>query len=191
MSAGVLWAAAAVACAVVIATAWLLGRAARRPGALGTLYRTNFSDPRRERQFLASAAFFVAFLAVRGLTHAIRAGVGPFRDLVVGGTHLHHLVWGILLLLGTGYCWLLQIGTGSSPSSVRASRATAILYGVGAALTLDEFALWLHLEDVYWSREGRASIDAVALFGALLSVGLWGGPFFTALLREARLVRRR
>jgi len=50
---------------------------------------------------------------------------------------------------------------------------------------LDEFALWLRLEDVYWAREGRESIDALILFGALLAVGLWGGRFFHALAREA------
>jgi hypothetical protein len=52
----------------------------------------------------------------------------------------------------------------------------SILYGVGAALTLDEFALWLNLQDVYWSPQGRSSIDAVILFGALLSASSWGFP---------------
>jgi hypothetical protein len=52
----------------------------------------------------------------------------------------------------------------------------SILYGVGAALTLDEFALWLNLRDVYWSAEGRSSIDAIILFGALLSASAWGAP---------------
>jgi len=56
---------------------------------------------------------------------------------------------------------------------------------------LDEFALWLRLEDVYWAREGRESIDAVILFGALLSVGTWGGRFFHALVREAARALRR
>jgi signal transduction histidine kinase len=66
-----------------------------------------------------------------------------------------------------------------------------VLYGAGAALTLDEFALWLHLEDVYWERTGRASIDAVFLFGAMVSAGVWGGPFWRAALRQlARLWRR-
>jgi len=54
----------------------------------------------------------------------------------------------------------------------------SILYGAGAALTLDEFALWLNLRDVYWSREGRASIDAIILFGALLAADAWGAPLF-------------
>jgi hypothetical protein len=58
----------------------------------------------------------------------------------------------------------------------------SILYGVGAALTLDEFALWLNLRDVYWSAEGRSSIDAIILFGALLSASAWGAP----LLRSRR-----
>ena len=58
----------------------------------------------------------------------------------------------------------------------------SVSYGVGAALTLDEFALWLNLEpDAYWSRAGRLSIDAVILFGGLLAVGAWGAPFFRGL----------
>jgi hypothetical protein len=60
----------------------------------------------------------------------------------------------------------------------------SILYGVGAALTLDEFALWLNLKDVYWSREGRSSIDVVILFGALLAAGAWGAPLFRGSRRR-------
>lgn len=158
---------------------------------IAALYRRHFRDRRRERQFIASLAFFVSFLLARIATHTMRAGRGPLRALWVRGTHVHHLVWGILLLLGVGYCWLIQLGQGGERGSVRASRVTALLYGVGAALTLDEFALWLNLEDVYWEREGRQSIDAVMLFGALVSAGLWGGPFLRAISRRAaRLLRR-
>jgi hypothetical protein len=58
----------------------------------------------------------------------------------------------------------------------------AVCYGVGAALTLDEFAIWLDLEpDAYWSAEGRLSIDAIILFGGILAVGAGGAPFFQAL----------
>jgi hypothetical protein len=146
------------------------------------LYRLHFRDPRRERLFLASVAFLVTFGGVRGIATAIRSGKGPFRDVTPGGVHIHHLVWGILLLLGIGYAWLVQIGTGLDDRR-RWHRSTALMYGLGSALTLDEFALWLHLEDVYWSEQGRRSIDAVILFGSLLSVGLWGGPFFRALIR--------
>jgi hypothetical protein len=116
---------------------------------------------------------------VRGITHLIRAGIGPFHNVASGGLHIHHLVWGILLLLVVGYVWLIEAGTGSN----LLASLTAILYGVGAALALDEFALWLNLQDVYWTGPGRESIDAVVIFAAALSVGIWGGPF----LREVTL----
>jgi hypothetical protein len=107
----------------------------------------------------------------------IRAGIGPFHNVSSGGLHIHHLVWGILLLLVIGYVWLIEAGTTSS----LLSSVTAIGYGVGAALTLDEFALWLNLQDVYWTGPGRASIDAVVIFASVLSVGIWGGPFLREL----------
>ncbi len=126
------------------------------------------------------------------MAYAIRAGLGPFQNVSVGGVHVHHLVWGILLLLTVSYLWLAQVGTGVGSPGRWASRLTALLYGMGSALTLDEFALWLRLQDVYWTREGRSSIDAVVLFAAVLSVGLWGGPFFHAVVREwTRVLRRR
>ncbi len=160
-------------------------------GRIRALYREHFhTQTPRERLFLSSLAFFVTFGVVRLITHAIRAGVGPFHDVGMGDTHVHHLVWGILLLLLVGYLWLIQIGTGDEHSSLFLSRTASILYGVGAALTLDEFALWLHLQDVYWERQGRASVDAVLLFGALLSAGFWGGPFLRAVARELGQVVR-
>ena len=158
---------------------------------LVALYRQHFRDMRRERLFLASLAFFLTFAIVRAITYAIHVGEGPFHDISVGATHVHHLVWGIILLLLVGYLWLVGFGYGTDLRARRASRLTAVLYGVGAALTLDEFALWFNLADVYWSREGRESVDAVVLFGALLSVGLWGAPFFRAVGRElARVLQR-
>ena len=131
--------------------------------------------------FLASIAFFVAFAVIRTITHLIRAGRGPFHDVVTKGGHIHHLVWGILLLLSVGYLWLIQLGTGVDGSRW-ISRLTAMLFGVASALTLDEFALWFTFRDVYWEREGRLSIDAVVLFGSLLSIAIWGGPFFADLV---------
>lgn len=66
-----------------------------------------------------------------------------------------------------------------------------MLYGVAAALTLDEFALWLNLRDVYWQRQGRESYEALALFAGLLGVGIFGAPFLRAIGREiARPFRR-
>jgi nucleoside recognition membrane protein YjiH len=139
--------------------------------------------------FLASLSFFFTFAVTRIITHASRASTDPLQ-FWVGGIHVHHLVWGILLLLVVGYIWLIQLGTGAAGPSIRVGRITAVLYGAGAALTLDEYALWLNLEDVYWERAGRASIDAVALFGALVSAGLWGGPFFRSVTRHGTRVLR-
>lgn len=158
-------------------------------GRARQIYREHVAESRRERLFIASLAFCIAFALIRVLTHAIRAGRGPFHNVALGGRHIHHLVWGILLLLLVGYAWLLQIGTGQEKGSIWAGRVMSVLYAIGAALTLDEFALWLNLQDVYWEREGRASIDAVILFGAFLSIGLWGGPFLRGLVREAARIR--
>jgi len=153
------------------------------------VYHRHFdNDPRRERLFLASLGFFGGFGAARLVTHAILHKVGPFRNLSVGGRHLHHLVFGIGGLLGVGYAWLGLFGV--SPSTRRAERATSVGYGVASALTLDEFALWLNLQDVYWARQGRQSVDAVAVFGGLLSMGIWGGPFLLGLGRELRRLTR-
>ncbi len=158
--------------------------------SLRALYQRNFQDSRRERLFLASIAFFVTFGVTRLVTHAIHGGSSHFGNVSFRGQHVHHLVWGILLLLFVGYGWLIQFGNGPNRSSRIAGRIMAGLFGTGAALTLDEFALWLNLRDVYWEREGRASIDAIALFGAVFLAGLWGGPFLRAVVREGlRMVR--
>jgi len=151
------------------------------------LYRLYFRNARKERMFLASSTFFMTFALVRGITLMIRAGKGPFRNISgPGGQHIHHLVWGILMLLMVGYLWLVQVGTGVGDPPRRWMRTTSSLYGIGSALTLDEFALWLNLADVYWAPEGRRSVDAVFLFGSLLSLGMWGGTFFRALFRFLR-----
>lgn len=147
---------------------------------LRDVYTFHFKSERRERLFLASIGFLVTFGIVRLITHAIRAGVGPFHNVTSGGLHIHHLVWGIFLLLLVGYVWLIETGVGSSWMA----SVTAFAFGVGAALTLDEFALWLNLQDVYWAQAGRTSIDAVIIFISLLSVGIWGGPFLRAIARE-------
>jgi hypothetical protein len=117
-------------------------------------------------------AFLVTFLVTRLVTRAIRSGRGPFRDTEVGGVHVHHEVYGIFLLLGAGAAQITY-----RPVSGWAD-VVAGAFGVGAALTLDEFALWLHLDDVYWSSEGRTSVDAVLValvVGVLLLAG--ANPF--------------
>jgi hypothetical protein len=117
-------------------------------------------------------AFVVAFAVTRLITNLIRRGRGPFKDVSVGGVHIHHQVWGIFLLLGVGTVELAY-----RPASPWLE-VLAVLFGMGAALTLDEFALWVRLDDVYWGPEGRRSVDAVllaTLVGLLLLVGL--SPF--------------
>jgi len=146
---------------------------------LGVLIHQHIPDRPHRRLLLASVSFFITFVAVRLLVASITHHVGPFGYVEMGGRHIHHLVWGILLLLITGYATLAEVGTGDSSISILLSRMLAIGYGVGAALTLDEFALWLNLDAMaYWSRTGRESIDAVVLFGALLAIGTWGAPLF-------------
>jgi hypothetical protein len=127
-------------------------------------YDHRIVDAGKEQAFWVLIAFVVTFLVVRTITHMIKAGRGPFGNVKVGSVHLHHLVPGILLLIVTGYL--------ANALHVRTGRTiVAIFFGVGAALTLDEFALWLNLEDVYWTERGRRSIDAIivaACLGSLL-----------------------
>ena len=173
---------------------WLLGLAVlvmagvvllilRHP-RISSLFHEGIPDRPKRRLFLAAIGFFVTFAVSRSLAYVNYHHIGPFHDIYIGGRHIHHLVWGILLLLGVGFCWLVEIGCGDQRSSIFASRLMSLLYGAGAALTLDEFALWLNLEDVYWAREGRESIDAIVLFGSVLLIGIWGGGFFRAIGRE-------
>lgn len=151
---------------------------------LAAIYRERFAEGRRERLFLAAVGFFISVGVVRGITEAIHNDVGPFHNVSIHGRHIHHLVWGILLLLVVGYSWLMQIGTGKPNTSAWMGRLTSLLYGVAAALTLDEFALWLNLQDVYWERQGRESYEAMGLFGGVLAIGILGAPFFKGIWRE-------
>ena len=176
---------------------------------LGFLVRSTIPDRPRRRMFIASVAFLVTFVGVRILVHRIVNHEGHFQWVVLHGHHIHHLVWGILIMLLVGYGWLLDLGRSHSPLSIFFSRLMSVGFGVGAALTLDEFSIWLDLEpDSYWSSAGRLNIDAIIFFGALLGVGAWGAPFFRGLqrmwglgkeeigrlnspIRRARLLRRR
>jgi len=146
------------------------------------IYYKYFDDRRKERQLFSTGAFFVTFATVRAITHAIRAERGPFKNVKgPGGKHIHHMTFGIVDLLTVGYLWMLEIGVSEARSS---SRITSAVYGSGAALTLDEFALWLNLEDVYWAKQGRESIDAVVLFGSLSVLSVLGKGFLLELLRS-------
>ena len=140
---------------------------------LDGFYSRHFAQARKERAFLSAVGFTTAFAVARGVTHSIRAGIGPFGNISAGGRHIHHSTFGILGLLGIGYVWTYRWGIGTR-SPEWASRVTATAYGIASALTLDEFALWLDLQDDYWDAQGRKSIDAVALFAGLLTMGVAG-----------------
>ncbi|WP_156157690.1 hypothetical protein [Demequina pelophila] len=131
-------------------------------------YEATFVESGRAAALWMLVGFVLTFAATRWVTRRIRAGEaarartgepapegGVLSNIHIGGVHVHHQVWGILLVLVTGALHL-RYAPGSPWAEV-----LGLLFGAGAALALDEFALWLHLEDVYWSEEGRKSIDAI------------------------------
>lgn len=139
-------------------------------------YLDNVVGTGRSAALWMLVGFLVTYAVTRTITVRIRnrkaSGTeeesGPIKDVHIGGVHVHHQVWGILLVLVVG---LLTFRFRPDSPWIE---VLAALFGVGAALALDEFALWLHLEDVYWSEEGKKSIDAVmiaAVFGLVLLTG--------------------
>jgi hypothetical protein len=114
-------------------------------------------------------AILVTFLVTRIVTRLIRSGSGGgvgLGNVRLGSTHVHHQVFGILIIIGTGIVLISQTPRGA------ALDAAAAVFGAGVGLTVDEFALWLHLEDVYWTAQGRKSVDAIfcvlVISGALI-----------------------
>jgi len=129
----------------------------------------------------ALASFLVTFCVLRAITAIIHFRLlphGPFRNLVTAsGLHIHHLFWGILLLMLTGFVAL-------ATRDPRWHLRIAVVFGIALALTLDEFALWLRLADVYWSPEGVESLKAGAVAAAFLAMYGYGQPFWHALVRD-------
>jgi hypothetical protein len=121
---------------------------------------------------IALTSFLVSFAFIRTsarLSRSPRVTWWPGSVKTGSGLHIHHLVWGISLLLISGF-----VGYATEFKEPW-MQITAIGFGVGAGLTLDEFALWLHLEDVYWAQEGRTSLDAVILatvFAIVVAIGV-------------------
>ena len=115
--------------------------------------------------FLALIGFVCAFGFIRLSTRLMRSPRVPWWPGSVvseGGVHVHHLFFGIVLMMVAGG---LSFAAGETDGP--GTRSTRVLFGIGLGLTIDEYALWLHLDDVYWSREGRSSIDAT-----LVALGL-------------------
>ena len=135
-----------------------------------------FLDTRAQREgFILLAAFLLSFLFIRTSARLMRSPKVPWWPGSVttdSGLHIHHLVWGIVLVLMSGF---LRFAV--EPRSPW-SEVLAACFGIGAGFTLDEFALWVRLEDVYWSNEGRSSLDAVivaTVIGGLVLLGM--APF--------------
>jgi hypothetical protein len=128
----------------------------------------NASAPGRSTAFLVLAAFLLTFLFIRTSARLIRNPKVTWwpGNVEPGGLHLHHLVFGICLVLICGFLGY------AADLQTPWWHISAVAFGVGAGLTIDEFALWLYLRDVYWSQQGRLSIDAaiVATAFALLVV---------------------
>jgi hypothetical protein len=131
-------------------------------------WERNIVEPGKLPLLLCLAAFIGTFLITRLITRSIRAGRGPFKDNVTSsGTHVHHAVPGILLLVAGA---LVAISTPQPPWV----SIGAVAIGVGMSLVLDEFALILHLQDVYWSSEGRLSVEVIGFTAAVMGFGLVG-----------------
>ncbi|HEV7162982.1 MAG TPA: hypothetical protein VGN25_06990 [Solirubrobacteraceae bacterium] len=137
---------------------------------IGHIYDLVVADDGRQHAFVCLTALLIAFFLIRTSARMTRAFTWwPGGVETEGGVHLHHFVWGIFLMLGSGF-----IGIGLHLHEPWGGIDAAV-FGVGAGLTLDEFALWTRLEDVYWSEEGRSSLEAVTIVGvvgALMVIGV-------------------
>jgi hypothetical protein len=123
---------------------------------------------------LCFLAFVITFATTRTITRLIRDGRGPFRNQVTAsGTHIHHAVPGLILLMVGAFTAI-----GGPAGSLGWLSFAGVTVGIGTSLVLDEFALILHLQDVYWSGEGQLSVEAVSLTAACLGLTLVGfSPF--------------
>ena len=145
--------------------------------------RTVFHEELNSRQraaLLSWLAFTTTFGAVRGITYAIKDGKGPFRNLSVGGAHLHHYMWGIGIVSGVGGIAV------HGENTRRRHPAVALAYGTGLALIVDEFALLLDLRDVYWAKQGRISVDLGIGASSLAGTYFAALPVFRALRRRLK-----
>ncbi|MFE6128535.1 hypothetical protein ACFQ6Q_09725 [Streptomyces sp. NPDC056437] len=135
---------------------------------MGHWFYRNIVEPGKLPMFLALASFILTFLITRVITRMIRAGKGPFRNVRPGGMHIHHVVPGVILMVIGGF------GAVGSSRYGAGAYIWAVVFGMGAGLVLDEFALILHLDDVYWSEQGRQSVEVVVLVASLAVLILSG-----------------
>ncbi|KUO22913.1 hypothetical protein [Streptomyces dysideae] len=152
---------------------------------MGHWLHRNIIEPGKLPLLLALTAFVVTFLVTRAITRLIRSGKGPFGNVKAGALHIHHVVPGVVLTVIGGF------GAVASARHGVGSAICAVLFGIGAGLVLDEFALILHLDDVYWTEAGRKSVEVVVLTAALVGLVLAGFvPFGVNDLSEDELQDR-
>ncbi len=135
---------------------------------MGHWFDQNIVEPGKLPLLLALASFVLTFAITRVITRMIRAGKGPFRNFTPGGVHVHHVVPGVVLSVVGGF------GAVASGRHGFTAGTCAVVFGMGAGLVLDEFALILHLDDVYWTEQGRQSVEVVVLTAALVLLVLGG-----------------
>ncbi|MFI1445219.1 hypothetical protein [Streptomyces fructofermentans] len=135
---------------------------------MGDWWTRNIVEPGKVPLLLALTSFVLTFVITRVVVRMIRAGKGPFGNVEAGGVHIHHVVPGVVLTVLGGF------GAVASGRHGFGSAVFAVVFGIGAGLVLDEFALILHLDDVYWSEEGRKSVEVVVLTAALVGLMLSG-----------------
>ena len=137
-------------------------------------------DYRREAALRMWVAFIATFVFLRVLTFGIRFHLLPVRNVVTSsGLHIHHFVWGIVILLIVGFL-------GITLWSERLHPWLGLIFGIGAALVLDEYALWLNLQDVYWLPAGRSSIDVAILVAAVLGLYYAADRFWKQVVTEVQ-----
>jgi hypothetical protein len=136
---------------------------------VGRWWHRDVIDAGKLPLMLCFLAFVTTFLLTRFITRMIRSGKGPFRNNVTsGGTHIHHSIPGLILLIIGAFT---AVG---APEGLLWRSVGGVLVGIGVSLVLDEFALILHLQDVYWSGEGQLSVEMVSLTAACLGLFLVG-----------------
>lgn len=154
---------------------------------LHKIYTKHIKNKREEPRFLILTSFTITFIIARLVVYGIMYHIlpKPFGYFMLGSTHIHHIVYGVMLLLIAGFIRIPQFGE-------KLVKLSSILYGIGAALSLDEFALLIHFNpDVYLGEAGKISLDAVCIF-FLLSLGfLWHGKFWHRVVMATFIHGRR
>lgn len=143
-------------------------------------YIKYIKNHKEESRFLILTSFTFTFILARLIVYNIKYNFFPifnYGNIYIKQIHIHHLVFGIILLLMAGLIRVPQFGT-------YLIKLSSVIYGIGAALTLDEFSLWLKLNpNAYFGNNGRESLDAVILFALIILSIMWHGVFWRKIFK--------